>query len=146
MTTTAKRGDSHAAKKKRGIPFPQYDFPGSKTSPFTGRPYTAAEAKGVHANTASAKKQSARIADRKGTKKSFDKTVGQRKKNLSIREKLMAFTHRNDSAAHRSDSRVEYAKSNPKSGLPGKKNSEQVARAARRRQAALKLKFSQKGR
>jgi hypothetical protein len=38
-------------KTTKGIPFPQFDYPGSKTSPFTGKPYTKAEAKDVHDKT-----------------------------------------------------------------------------------------------
>jgi hypothetical protein len=38
-------------KTTKGVPFPQYDYPGSKISPFTGKPYTKAEAKDVHDKT-----------------------------------------------------------------------------------------------
>ena len=37
------------AKKK--LPFPQFDYPGSKTSPFTGKPYTDAEKTAIHTAT-----------------------------------------------------------------------------------------------
>lgn len=36
---------------KATVPFPQFDKPGSKISPYTGKPYTVGEAKQVHQNT-----------------------------------------------------------------------------------------------
>lgn len=38
-------------KKSTRVPFPQFDYPGSKISPFTGKPYTAEQAQKTHSKT-----------------------------------------------------------------------------------------------
>lgn len=40
------------------VPFPQYDYPNSKISPFTGKPYTKSEALAVHKATVDRDKKS----------------------------------------------------------------------------------------
>lgn len=108
-----------AGGKKSKVPFPQFDFPGSPISPFTGKPYTKAQAARVHAKTHAKGKRADRAKVNAVARRLGDAQKRANRMGPIDTFKAAATNPGKGTFAHR---KLLYAQQNKKAGAPRKTN------------------------
>ena len=73
------------ARNSKGVPYPQFNTPGSKISPYTGKPYTETEKAKVHQQTLVANSRTRFKVNNAGKTPRTDAIVAASKRRLEAR-------------------------------------------------------------